>query len=194
MDNLFTPPLRADDRTQAVATITSAFAHDPVERWLYPDDIQYRQHFPEFAAALGGGAFEQQTAWASSDGAAVALWLPPGAETDDTSIVEILTKTVSPAQHEDMFGVLEQMASAHPPDRHWYLAWLAVDPSLQANGRGGHLLQQCLLAVDATHLPAYLETPSPRTVDFYRRHGFQVTGRTKAGTCPPLTFMLRTAR
>ena len=97
MDNLFTPPLRADDREQALVTITSAFAHDPVERWLYPDDNQYRQHFPEFAAALGGGSFEQQTAWASSEGTAVALWLPPGAETDDTSIVEILTNTVPPA-------------------------------------------------------------------------------------------------
>jgi predicted N-acetyltransferase YhbS len=90
-----------------------------------------------------------------------------------------------------MFGVLEQMSAAHPRDLHWYLAWLAVDTSLQANGLGGGPLQQCLHAVDATHLPAYLETPNPRTVDFYRRHGFEVTGRTKADTCPPLTFMLR---
>ena len=193
MDNLFTPPLQADDRAQALATITSAFAHDPVERWLYPDDNQYQQHFPKFAAALGGGAFKQQTAWASSDGAAVALWLPPGTETDDASVVEILTSTVSPDKHEEMFAVLEQMSAAHPQNPHWYLAWLAVDTNLQANGLGGHLLQQCLHAVDATHLPAYLETPNPRTVDFYRRHGFEITGHTKAGTCPPLTLMLRTA-
>jgi ribosomal protein S18 acetylase RimI-like enzyme len=194
MGNLFTPPRRASDRAQAVATITSAFAQDPVERWLYRDDTQYRQYFPEFADALGGDAFEQQTAWASSDGAAVALWLPPGVETDAASIVEILTNTVSADQHEEMFAVLGQMSAAHPSDPHWYLAWLAVDTSRQANGLGGDLLQQCLHAVDDTHLPAYLETPNPRTVDFYRRHGFEVVGRTHAGTCPPLTFMLRTAR
>jgi hypothetical protein len=55
MDSLFTPPLRADDRAQALATITSAFAHDPVERWLYPDDDQYgstSQSLPPRWAAL----------------------------------------------------------------------------------------------------------------------------------------------
>jgi len=52
----------------------------------------------------------------------------------------------------------------------------------------------CLQIVDATHLPAYLETPNPRTFSFYQRHGFEVTGQAQAGTCPPMTFMLRAAR
>jgi Acetyltransferase (GNAT) family len=194
MDNLSAaPPLRAADRGKALATITSAFVHDPVERWLYPDDDRYRQHFPEFAAALGCEAFSEQTAWAVDDNNAVALWLPPGTEADGATIVDILTTTVAPAQHEDMISVLDQMNTAHPTQPHWYLAWLAVEISAQATGLGGYLLQQCLHTVDATHLPAYLETPNPRTVDFYRRHDFEVTGHAKAGACPPLTFMLRPA-
>jgi hypothetical protein len=51
-------------------------------------------------------------------------------------------------------------------------------------------MEPCLQIVDGTHLPAYLETPNP----FYRRHGFEVTGEAQAGTCPPITFMLRAAR
>jgi hypothetical protein len=38
-----------------------------------------------------------------------------------------------------------------------------------------------------------LETPNPRTIPFYRRHGFEITGTANAGECPPLAFMLRPA-
>jgi predicted GNAT family N-acyltransferase len=40
---------------------------------------------------------------------------------------------------------------------------------------GGRLLTHCLTKVDADHVPAFLETPNPRTVPFYQRHGFEVT-------------------
>ena len=55
-------------------------------------------------------------------------------------------------------------------------------------------MKPCLQIVDATHLPAYLETPNPRNISFYQRHGFEVTGEAQAGACPPITFMLRAAR
>lgn len=104
MDHVLTPQPQAGDRARALVTVTSAFAGDPVERWLYPEDDQCPQHFPEFAAALGGDAFNHETAWGTTDGAAIALWLPPGAGTDEATPVEILTATVSPAQHDEMYG------------------------------------------------------------------------------------------
>ncbi len=55
-------------------------------------------------------------------------------------------------------------------------------------------MKPCLETVDGTHMPAYLETPNPRTIIFYERHGFEVTGEAQAGTSPPVTFMLRAAR
>jgi Acetyltransferase (GNAT) family len=58
-------------------------------------------------------------------------------------------------------------------------------------GLGSSLMQACLDVVDASHLPVYLETPNPRTIAFYRRHGFSVTGDARSGTCPPMTFMQR---
>jgi hypothetical protein len=66
------------DEARAIATVVSAFAADPVERWLYPADEEYERHFPEFAAAFGGRAFEGGTAWALAGHSAVALWLAPG--------------------------------------------------------------------------------------------------------------------
>jgi ribosomal protein S18 acetylase RimI-like enzyme len=90
--------------------------------------------------------------------------------------------------------VLSQMDAAHPKYLHWYLPWFGVDAALQGRGLGSQLMAHCLEIVDASQLPAYLETPNPRTVPFYERHGFDVAGSAQSGTCPPITFMLRAAR
>ena len=187
-------PVRRDDQARAFATLVSAFTDDPVERWLYPEPQQYLTHFPEFLAAFGGKAFDEQTVWSLSDFSAIALWLPPGAEADGDTVATVLTESVSPEKHGDMFSVLQQMDVAHPRYLHWYLPWFGVDAALQGRGLGGQLMKACLGVVDPSHLPAYLETPNPRNISFYERHGFEVTGGTQAGACPPVVFMLRASR
>jgi GNAT superfamily N-acetyltransferase len=127
------------------------------------------------------------------DCSAVALWLGPGAEPDGESIVGLLSETVAPEKHVDTFAVLQQMEENHPRTPHWYLPWLAVEQRLHGEGLGSTLLEQCLSHVDASGLPAYLETPNPRTIPLYARHGFNVTGVAQAGDCPPMTQMLREA-
>jgi GNAT superfamily N-acetyltransferase len=182
------------EQERVYATLVLAFAADPVERWLYPEPHQYLSHVPGFLAAFGGRAFAEQTVWRLGEFSAVALWLPPGTEADDDAITTSLAGTVAADKHDDMFDVLGQMGAAHPTYLHWYLPWFAVDTALQGKGLGSQLMTPCLQIVDATHLPAYLETPNPRTIPFYQRHGFEVTGEAQAGTCPPMTFMLRAAR
>jgi GNAT superfamily N-acetyltransferase len=183
-----------DERARSYATLVSAFAADPVERWLYPEVQQYRTHFPEFLAALGGKAFDVQSAWQLGEFSAVALWLPPGTAPDGDTIGTVLTDSVAPGQHDEMFAVLDQMDVAHPDYPHWYLPWFGVDATLQGRGLGGQLMQRCLRLVDESQLPAYLETPSPLSIPFYERHGFEVTGETHSGSCPPLVFMRRAAQ
>ncbi len=182
------------EQAKVYATLVSAFMDDPVERWLYPESQRYLTHFPDFLAAFGGRSFGQQTVWSLGDFSAVALWLPPGAGPDGDQIATVLAESVSPAQHGDLFAVLDQMDEAHPDYPHWYLPWFGVDSALQGTGLGGQLMKRCLQIVDVGHLPAYLETPNPRSVSFYERHGFEVTGKAQAGACPPILFMLRAAR
>jgi ribosomal protein S18 acetylase RimI-like enzyme len=182
------------DQERVFATLVLAFAADPVERWLYPEPQQYLSHFPGFLAAFGGPAFAQRTVRSLGEFSAVALWLPPGTEADGDAITAWLTETVAADKHNDTLAVLGQMDTAHPDYPHWYLPWFAVDIALQGRGLGSQLMMPCLQIVDDTHLPVYLETPNPRTIPFYQRHGFEVTGEAQAGTCPPITFMLRAAR
>jgi GNAT superfamily N-acetyltransferase len=180
-----------EQRAKSFATLLSAFRADPVERWLYPGDEEYAERFPQFLAAFGGEAFSHDAVWQVDDFAGVALWFPPETEPDGEAVVRVLVTTVDPARHGDVSVVLEQMETAHPRFPHWYLPWFGVDADAQGTGRGGRLMTVCLEAVDQTALPAYLETPNPRTIPFYERHGFRVTGSTMTEHCPPITFMLR---
>ena len=80
------------------------------------------------------------------------------------------------------------MDDLHPTYPHWYLPWLAVDPARQGHGLGAaRSWRNASPELDADGMPAYLETPNPRTVPFYERHGFEVTGEAAAGSCPPVT-------
>jgi ribosomal protein S18 acetylase RimI-like enzyme len=187
-------PIGPDERARAYAPLVLAFVTDPAERWLYPDAQQYLTHFPRFLEAFGGNAFEAKTAWQLRDFSAIALWLPPGTEPDGDAIVEVLVESVAPEKHEDLFLILDQMGPVHPTYPHWYLPWFGVDPALQGQGVGSVLMTQCLAIVDEDHLPAYLESPNPRNISFYERHGFEVVGTTEAGTAPVITMMLRAAR
>jgi GNAT superfamily N-acetyltransferase len=179
------------DRAKTYATLLSAFRADPVERWLYPDEHDYDEFFPAFLAAFGGEAFAHDTVWRWEDFAAVALWLAPGAEPDADEIVRVLMTTVDEARHGDTMAALEQMDAAHPRYPHWYLPWFGVETRVQGSGIGGRLMVECLKVLDETELPAYLETPNPRTISFYERSGFRVTGSTRTADCPVITFMLR---
>jgi ribosomal protein S18 acetylase RimI-like enzyme len=181
------------DASGAIATVVAAFAADPVERWLYPADEDYGRHFPTFAAAFAGPTFEDGTASALDGLAAVALWLAPGSEPDAEAIGAILMETVAAARHEELFAVLAQMDEAHMEEPHWYLPWLAVEPARQGEGLGARLLSHGLALVDESGLPAFLETPNPRNVGLYERHGFEVVAVTESPTCPPVTSMLRPA-
>ena len=182
------------EEASAYQTLLAAFTDDPVERWLYPWLSEYLTHFPQFLAAFGGGAFDERTVWRLGEYSAVALWPPPGAKPDGDAIGAVLTETVSSDKHVDTFAVLEQMDAAHPTYPHWYLPWFGVNSALQGQGIGSELMEQCLVEIaDTDLLPTFHETPNPRSISFYERHGFEVTAMAQAGGCPPITFMLRGA-
>jgi GNAT superfamily N-acetyltransferase len=186
--------LQEGEDQRALDVLVSAFIADPVIRWMYPDATAYLTHFPAFLRAFGGKAFTSQTVWRLGDFEAVALWFPPEVEPDGDAVLAEVAQSVSAQQHADLFAVLEQMDTGHPTFPHWYLPWFGVEGARQGRGTGSELLRNCLGFVDQDHLPAYLESPNPRNIPFYQRHGFEVTGVSQAGACPPVYSMLRSPR
>jgi len=186
--------VQATEADRAISTLVLAFAADPHFRWLYPDAQQYLNHFPDVLRSFAGVAFAGDTIWKFEDMSAIALWLAPGVAPDTAATVAVLEASVPTEKLADLMVAFEQMDNAHPQSPHWYLAWIGIDPAHQGRGLGSDLLQRCLEITDSDHLPTFLDTPNPKTVPFYQRHGFDIVGEWAAGACPPVVSMLRPAR
>ena len=180
---------------KAIATVTLAFASDPMMRWSFPEDAVYRNVAPKFIRAFGGNAFAHGSADATEDFASVALWLPPNVEPDVEAMIEIFEKLKrTPEQERDGQGLFEQMEKFHPKEPHWYLPLIGTDPAHQGKGYGADLMAHAIWRCDESGLPAYLESSDPSNVPFYERYGFKVMGKIQQGSSPRLTPMLRNAR
>jgi GNAT superfamily N-acetyltransferase len=178
----------------AIATLTLAFAADPMTRWSWPDPRIYLEAFPKLARAFGGAAFLKGSAHHVGGCAGVALWLPPGVELDGPAFAALFQTTVTGQALEDGGEVMQQMARYHPEEPHWYLPLIGVDPSHQGRGLGGVLLDHALAICDRDGVAAYLESSNPRNIPLYQRHGFEILGTIQHGSSPTLTPMLRRRR
>jgi len=181
------------DESRAMAALVMAFATDPAVRWLYPDAQQYLTHFPDFARAFAGKAFELDTADALQGHSAAALWLPPNVQPDEAAVGDVLQRTVNEPRLSEVFSMLEQMGAFHPNEPHWYLPMIGVDPGEQGRGCGSALLRQGVARCDFDHVPAYLEATSARSVPLYEKFGFHVVGQIKTKSSPPVIPMIRLA-
>jgi ribosomal protein S18 acetylase RimI-like enzyme len=178
------------ERDAVTAILTLAFSGDPASRWTWPDPKAYLDAFPHFALAFGGAAFEKGSALRVGS-AGAALWLPPGTAPDEAALNDLMMRTADAATAVDGPQLMQQMASHHPKEPHWYLPLLGVDPAQQNKGVGSALLRHVTDRCDRDGVLAYLESSNPRNIPLYERHGFVILGRAQFGSSPVITPMLR---
>lgn len=124
----------AEDQTGAIGVLTLAFSVDPMARWSLPDPAKYLAIFSLITKAFGGSAFEEGTAYLASGFTGAALWLPPGAKSDEESLKRLFDENTNDGIKEDMQVIFEQMEKFHPTEPHWYLPMIGVDPAHQGGG------------------------------------------------------------
>lgn len=196
----YTPPVigvRSAEEPNAASLfniLTRAFIADPVARWFFPEPERYRTAFPTMARLFCGDAIHHRTAFVTEDLAAAALWHDPFSDPDEDAFAGFLDETIAPARKTTAFGVFAAMSACHPKGPHWYLPMIGVIPTLQRRGHGSALMRHALRFCDQTAMPAYLEATTRRSVAFYRKHGFQVSGEIAIGDCPILYPIVRSAR
>ena len=182
------------EQDNAVSAIVKAFSADRAARWMYPESQQYREHFQSFVKAFAGSAFEHGSADIVDGYLAAALWLPPGIHPDEEAMGKLIRSTVLESDQANVFALFQEMDRYHPAEPHWYLPMIGVDPAQQRKGYGSALLQHALARCDRDNKFAYLESTSPRSVQLYQRHGFELRGTIQVGTSPQLFPMLRKPR
>jgi GNAT superfamily N-acetyltransferase len=180
-----------EDRQVVIDVITLAFSTDPMARWAYPHPATYLVAMPETIKAFGGKGFAHGSVHLADEGAAAAMWLPPGVESDAERLGELSERYSPPERLTEMMQVFEQMGAYHPHEPCWFLPLIGVDPTRQGHGYGSALLRHALEQCDRDKVAAYLESSNPRNVPLYERHGFQALGSIQAGSSPTIVPMLR---
>jgi GNAT superfamily N-acetyltransferase len=187
----------ADDLAQLLATI---FLHDPVFDWTARTGQKRAEGLRRFFLwVLRVRAIPFGEVWTTDDGNAIAAWLPPGAPASPGGIVEqvrLLPMFVNLCGWSRLLrgsAMADCMEKKHPPENHFYLAFLGVAPPMQGMGLGSAILEATLKRVDASGLPAYLENSNPKNTPLYRRNGFAVRGNIEPRGAPPMLAMWRPA-
>ena len=175
-------------------TLMLAFANDPCLRYVLDTPDKLVRGFHPFATGMGGAALGLGTAWLADDGAAAALWLPPGVTSDRDAMLAVVGEMARESKLPTLGEVGDTMEQYHPQEPHWYLAMIGVDPAQQGRGYGSAILKESLRRCDEDGVIAYLESSSPRNVPLYERHGFEVLGFVQPGDFPGLYPMVRQPR
>jgi hypothetical protein len=155
------------DRDRVVATVVAAFAEDPAFRHFF--GAAYAEDAPVFAGNLFDARSAFGTVWVVDDGAAVAMWNPPGTPGVD------VTTGLSAGSRERLAAydaVVHALTSAEPS---WYLGVLATHPEHRGKRWGRLVMAPGLARARADRLPAYLETATAANVGIYRASGWSVT-------------------
>ena len=186
----------ARDREAVVATLTAAFARDPIIRFQFQDDQTYDQR----AAAFFGHYFDVRLTggeiFVADDLAGAALWSPPeGNRLGRDAVEQHWRRTVIPsitadelARYTSFKEVLDSMTPAEP---HWYLGLLGTRPERQRTGVARALLEPILGRAAREGIPVFLETGAPENVAFYERFGFGVKAQASVPNGPLVWGLIR---
>ena len=186
---------------RAVGVLTRAFEEDPILSY-------YLHHGPRRALAsrtffgeiLRSGLSSGRVYGAIGDDwvLGVAVWMPPDAPNPSlgkrtrSALSQAFVRALFPRTADELFRGFAEIEHLHPAVPHWYLMFVGTDVAFQGRGIGSRLLAPVLQLADATGTLCYLETPFPRTHEFYRRLGFEIRSESHPFQgAPPLWTMTR---
>jgi ribosomal protein S18 acetylase RimI-like enzyme len=159
--------------------LARAFVDDPFVGWVVRGGAGREERAQAyFDLMLRRVSFARGGAFATTDLAGVAAWVPPGAWPPSVGAqVAMLPQTLSFVGLARL-GVVsegaELMEARRPRAPHWHLALLGVEPTAQGGGVGTALLRDGLARADADGLVAHVETSRASNVPFYERAGFRL--------------------
>ena len=172
------------------SALVLGFATDPMFRWIFPDPMKFLRSMAFWMVEFSKPSFEKKGVFADENFYGASLWHPPGVQFNP----EVLSSSFADIPEERIENVLEffnKMGNFHPSEDHWYLPFIALDPSKQSMGLGSLILKEALQVIDEQGKIAYLESSNPKNISLYLRHGFEVIGEIQVGSSPVVTPMIR---
>lgn len=177
----------------------AAFLHDPIFEWIArPGGRRSAALERFFHAVLETHALPHGAVYIG-DGVG-AVFFPPQSAPDHhglddyAKLMLLFARLCGVARLARGLRFSAAIERHRPKTPHFYLAFFAVAPRLQGQGRGRALMQYLLAAADAGKGPVYLENSNPRNTAFYHRLGFAVRRNIAPLGAPPMQAMWRPGR
>jgi len=161
------------NRDVAWQVFATAFAADPVMRWVIADPVRDRSVFEGLDLALHGAPHSSELLYDGTVAVGAAQWDPPGYEPaahQSVRSLPIFTRALR-ARLPRGIALAVSTARRRPKEPHWYLA--TIGALSKGQGIGTTLLRHRLEQIDG---PAYLESSNVANNPLYERFGFKVTG------------------
>jgi ribosomal protein S18 acetylase RimI-like enzyme len=189
----------AADVPRLAEVLGRAFADDPLNRHLVPDDARRAKVLPgSFAGQLRHVFLPRGTVLTTPDRAGAALWLGPGAQRlslgQQLRLMPGMIRLVGLWRMAAAMRSLAELDRRVPAEPHWHLSVLGVARERRGRGIGSALLAPVLERCDRELVPAYLETANRANLPLYERHGFSVREQVELRDGLRLWTMLRLPR
>jgi ribosomal protein S18 acetylase RimI-like enzyme len=189
-------PATLEDSDTILRTLEHAFVDDPFVRWFAGDDPASRARY--FRLALHRLTLPHRGVWVAGNGAAAALWVPPGAWEPSLSdwlwlLPSVVRITGLSRYRRVMAGVTE--VERHRPPGPWHLlVLLGTAPARRRQGLATAAMQPVLERCDREGVAAVLDTSVEANVAWYQRRGFRVTSELRLPDGPPCWSLAREPR
>jgi GNAT superfamily N-acetyltransferase len=170
-----------EEHERLARTLAAAFADDPAWQFVLPFADRERRQRRFFESELTRLAPARRDVWVAGDGAAAAVWAPPGRWRAPITTVAAQAPAMARVFGRRLqVGIRYLLRAEHKHPRrpeHWYLHYLGTEPERQGQGLGSALLRPVLALCDRDGVGAYLESSCERNRVLYERHGFEVVDR-----------------
>lgn len=181
-----------DESGAATRLVHTAFTHDPIMRWVWPDAGRWASVGHTFLARLVEVRLSGGEAWVTDDLGAVALWEPPGGiYASRPGLWPEFNRLLMPDEDARLTAYDAVIDRRRPAGGHWYLGVLAVRADRRGRGLARTVARPILDSADRTATSVVLETATPANLAIYARLGFEVDDEVDLPHDGPHVWLLR---
>ncbi|KAI0968953.1 hypothetical protein F4678DRAFT_474020 [Xylaria arbuscula] len=178
---------------EAALSLAQAFATDELAQYLLDaedakdnDEAKWRLHVDIFNYIVASHCYKGVVTAIGPDYEAVALWMPPGKDSDDWLTIlrsgmwrlyYQLSAEGRRRYYSELLPILHDTKHEVMGDRDddcYYLVYLGTKPSGQRRGYARKLIDQMAAKADAEGRAMYLESSSEKNSEYYKKFGFEI--------------------
>ncbi|KAI2628363.1 hypothetical protein GGS21DRAFT_545619 [Xylaria nigripes] len=177
----------------AALSLAQAFATDELAQYLLEaEDVEgggetkWKLHVDLFSYIVAAHCYKGIVTTIGPDYEAVALWMPPGKDSDDWLTIlrsgmwrlyYQLSAEGRRRYYNELLPVLhqtKQQVMGDKDDNCYYLVYLGTKPSGQRRGYAKKLIEHMAAKADAEGCAMYLEASSEKNAGYYKKFGFGI--------------------